>query len=91
MTTLEAATEKILSAIRAADFRQIEEASRERARLLSGGAEVTLRGWELGEEARQALRSLKTRLVLEFSRLERIRQIAQSFPPERACRREYFG
>jgi hypothetical protein len=90
MTPLEAATEKILSAIRKSDFVELTEASRERGRLLEAGAEVSLRAWELGEEARLALADLKKTLVLESARLNQILKIAGN-PPGSASRREYFG
>jgi hypothetical protein len=91
MTQLEAATERILAAIGQSDFEQLTEASRQRARLLEAGAEVTLRAWELGEEARLALADLRKTLVLESSRLEQILQIAGTAPPQSRIRREYFG
>jgi hypothetical protein len=90
MTQLEAATERILAAIGKGDFEQLTEASRERARLLEAGAEVTLLAWQLGEEARLALADLRKTLILESSRLEQIVKIADP-PPRSVSRREYFG
>jgi hypothetical protein len=90
MTQLEAATERILAAIGKGDFEQLTEASRERARLLEAGAEVTLLAWQLGEEARLALADLRKTLILESSRLEQIVKIADP-PPRSGSRREYFG
>jgi hypothetical protein len=52
---------------------------------------VTLRAWELGEEARLALADLRKTLVLESSRLEQILKIAGTVPPQSGSRREYFG
>jgi hypothetical protein len=90
MTTLEAATERILSAVGKRDFEELTEASRERRRLLEGGAEVTLRAWELGEQARVALAGLRKELILESSRLEQVLKIA-GIPQRSGSRREYFG
>jgi hypothetical protein len=90
MTQLEAATERILAAIGKGDFEQLTEASRERARLLEAGAEVTLLAWQLGEEARLALADLRKTLILESSRLEQIVKIADP-PPRSGSGREYFG
>ena len=91
MTTLEAATEKVLSAIGNRDFEELTLALRERARMLENGAEATPGAWELGEKARLALVALKKDLILESSRLEQILKIAGTVPPRSARRREYFG
>lgn len=91
MTPLEAATEKILSAIGKRDFEQLKQALRNRERLLEAGAEVTLRAWELGENARLALADLKKELILQSSRLEQILKIAVTDPPRSRSCREYFG
>jgi hypothetical protein len=91
MTTLEIVTERILSAIKKKDFTELTLALRERARLLEHGAEVTLRAWEMGEEARLALADLKKDMILESSRLEQILKIAATDPPRSTSGREYFG
>jgi hypothetical protein len=90
-TPLEAATEKILSAIGKRDFEELTLALRERARLLETGAEVTLGAWELGDKARLALAALKKDLILESSRLDQILKIAGTVPPRSRNGREYFG
>jgi hypothetical protein len=91
MTTLEAATEKILSAIGKRDFEEMTWAMRERSRLLETGAEVTLRAWELGENARLALADLKKELMLQSSRQAQILKIVRTASPQHRSGREYFG
>ena len=90
MTPLEATTERILSAIGKKDFVELDQTVKERAELLASGAEVTPRAWELGDQACQALVSLKQNLVLESVRVEQIHKIA-TFPEGSAAHREYFG
>lgn len=89
MTTLEAATERILSAIGDRDFEQLNQALRNRERLLTTGAEITVRAWELGESARLALADLKKELMLQSSRQEQILKIVGTVPPQSG--RAYFG
>jgi hypothetical protein len=91
MTTLEAATERILSAIGKRDFEELTLALRERARLLEAGAEITVRAWDLGENARLALTDLKKELMLQSSRQEQILKIAGTAPSRSGSGREYFG
>jgi hypothetical protein len=91
MTILEAVTERILFAIEKRDFEELAQVSRERGRLLAAGSEVTLRAWELGEDARVALADLRKTLVLESSRLQLILKIAGVVPPPGSSRRAYFG
>ncbi len=91
MTPLEAVTERILVAIGAKDFVELAQAVKERKTLLDSGAEVTLRAWELGDQAAKALLSLKQALSLESVRLDQIRKIAESFPERSSSLREYFG
>lgn len=91
MTILEAVTERILFAIEKRDFEELAQVSRERGRLLAAGSEVTLRAWELGEDARVALADLRKTLVLESSRLQQILKIAGVVPPPASSRRAYFG
>jgi hypothetical protein len=91
MSALEAVSERILSAIDARDFAVLSQAVEERKSLLASGAEVTVRAWELGDQAAKALVSLKETLALELARLEQIRKLAESFPKRSAGHREYFG
>jgi hypothetical protein len=91
MTPLEAVTEKILAAISGKDFVELAQAIKERKTLLASGAEVTLRAWELGDQAAKALLSLKQSLALESLRLDQIRKIAETFPERSSSHREYFG
>jgi hypothetical protein len=91
MTPLEAATERILSAIAARDFIQLEQAVSERKAQIASGSEVTLRAWELGEAACKALVSLKLNLALESARLEQIRKLGEMLPERVSSHREYFG
>jgi len=91
MTKLEAATERILSAIGNRDFEELTQSLRDRERLLEAGAEITLRAWDLGENARLALTDLKKELMLQSSRLEQIVKIAAGDPPGSRSGREYFG
>ena len=98
MTKLEAATQKLLSAIGKRDFEALTLALRDRERLLESGAEVTLLAWELGEKARQDLAALKQELaalkrdlLVESSRLEQILKIAVTPAPGSGSGREYFG
>jgi hypothetical protein len=90
-TPLEAATENILSAIGKRDFEELKQTLRNRERLLETGTEVTLRAWELGENARLALADLKKELMLQSSRQEQILKIARTAPPRSGSGREYFG
>jgi hypothetical protein len=91
MTLLEAITEKILSAIGTKDFEDLRQMIQDRAALLASGAEVTVRAWELGDQASKALVSLKQSLALESVRLEQIRKMAEGFQFRSSGHREYFG
>ncbi len=63
---------------------------RNRERLLETGAEVTLRAWELGENARLALADLKKELMLQSSRQEQILKIAGTVSAEVGERQGIF-
>ena len=91
MTPLEAVTERILSAIGTKDLAELAQAVKERKALLASGPEVTLRAWELGDQASKALVLLKQSLTLESMRLDQIRKLAETFPERSSARREYFG
>jgi hypothetical protein len=98
MTSLEAVTESILSAIAKKDLEELDKEVKRRTRLLGSGAEVTPRAWELGEQACRALTSLRQELILESARLEQMRsrldqvlKIAMKVQQRSSARRAYFG
>lgn len=98
MTSLEAVTESILTAIAKKDFQEIDKEVKRRIRLLASGAEVTPRAWELGDQACRALAALRQELIAESSRLEQIRsrleqvlKAGMTVPDRPSARRAYIG
>jgi hypothetical protein len=98
MTSLEAVTESILSAIATKDLEELDKGVKQRTRLLASGAQVTAYAWELGQQACLGLASLQQELSLASSRLEQMRlrldqvlKMGMKVPQRSSARRAYFG